>query len=158
MNLEELEVIPADKAGLQNEKGNSLLLQCILLSPGQKIPSHWWTKENLHIANESAWTPLTAMIYQHRLGEIPEGLLSQETLNHKDPPGKTPLHCAISWDYPAETLYLLQHGANPHLPDNSGQTSIQLAQTMPTIAPILKKFLQGKTKKAIQQKTPLDIS
>ncbi|XP_038052477.1 oxysterol-binding protein-related protein 1-like [Patiria miniata] len=92
---------------------------------------------------------------QQLLASSAEGLLDHvqtllfgprpPNINCADVTGNTPLHCASYRDQHEVVMLLLQHGANPRLPNKKGHTPIDLAQSQH-----MKQLLNVKPVKVVQ--------
>ena len=115
--------IAAEEANKKNSEGMSWLLQNILLH--NTVDKGWWLPEAARDLSNVNWSPVSAMVYQHRTHEIPdigEHLVREDKLN------QNPLHWCALWGYEQECLYFLEKGANPNAKDYNCRTPLEIAQ------------------------------
>ena len=68
-------------------------------------------------------------------------------VNAQDADGSTALHYAAMCDNITLTLYLLQHGANAQLADESGETAATAIRAMQGVTPVILQLIDSSKSK-----------
>jgi ankyrin repeat protein len=96
---------------------------------------------DVHKTGLSGDAVLHAAVIRRSLKHVRLFLAAGAQVNAPGDLSNTPLHCAASFDVPEIATCLIEHGANPTIRNEFGQTALEVAELMKckSVAKVLRK-------------------